>query len=119
MRLLCDLSTGPVITTNFDRLLERTFELAGKRFEVIVCGAKPDMINRAMQQSRRRLLKLHGDWEESTDRILTKSEYDRHYGAGASPFTQTLPLPRILKALLTGRSVLFLRCLGGHLKTGH
>jgi len=76
-----------------------------------VYGARPDMVNRALQQQRRRLLKLHGDWEERTDRILTKSQYEKHYGsADATKIDFSLPLPRLLKHVLTGRALLFLGC---------
>jgi hypothetical protein len=66
------------------------------------------LVNNALQQDRRRLIKLHGDWEESTDRILTRTEYDMHYGTGLGDFG--LPLPRLLKQVLVGRSILFVGC---------
>ena len=109
-RLLSKLTNGPVLTTNFDRILEHAFEADGQPFEVVVCGAKPDMINKAVQQGRRRLIKLHGDWEESSDRILTKAEYEEHYGTTDSQYDPDLPLPRILRSILVGRSLLFVGC---------
>jgi hypothetical protein len=111
IRLIPRIANGPIITTNFDRIIERAFAGEACPFESIVSGAKPDMINRAIQQDRRRLIKLHGDWEEGTDRILTKTEYQKHYGSDDGQAVDlTQPLPRMLKLLLTGRSLLFLGC---------
>ena len=108
---LPQLASGPVLTTNFDRILEKVFEQAGQPFEQVVYGAKPDMISLAMRQGRRRLLKLHGDWEERTDRILTKSEYEQHYGSSVvSAIDFKLPLPRLFHNILIGSSLLFVGC---------
>src|SRR5208337_2192698 len=111
VRLIPRLARGPVITTNFDHILERVFDIERSPFELIVCGARPDLISKALQQHRRQLIKLHGDWEESMDRILTKKEYQVHYG-GEDGQTVDLnrPLPRMIKTFLTGRALLFLGC---------
>lgn len=39
--LLPLLTTGVVITTNLDRVLEHAFEAAGRRFEIVINGRKP------------------------------------------------------------------------------
>ncbi|MFL6212120.1 MAG: SIR2 family NAD-dependent protein deacylase [Pyrinomonadaceae bacterium] len=105
------LASGPVITTNFDRVLEKAFEDCGARFEGIVWGAKIQVAQKAVYQNKRYLLKLHGDVEDRTDRILTLSEYRKNYGmSDASRLNFKKPLPYLLQTLLTGRPVLFLGC---------
>lgn len=71
------LTTGPVITTNFDRVLERTFDQAGEPFERVVLGAKAEPAIQAYHQNRRFLLKIHGDVGDSEDRILTEEDYKK------------------------------------------
>jgi hypothetical protein len=108
---LPQLISGPVITTNFDHVLERAFEDSGAPFEVIVWGARIQVAQKAIYQNKRYLLKLHGDVEDRTDRILTLSEYRKNYGASdASRLNFKKPLPHLLQILLTGRPVLFLGC---------
>ena len=76
---LPDLASGPVITTNFDRLLERVFAEANVPFEHVAWGSQVDSMHRAFDEHKPCLLKIHGDGEERSGRVLTKSEYDRHY----------------------------------------
>jgi hypothetical protein len=108
---LPQLASGPVVTTNFDRVLETAFEQAGARFEEVAWGAKVPTAMKAMHQNRRCLLKLHGDAEDHTDRVLTLSEYAKRYGS-ADPENNSFkePLPSLLRFLLIGRPVLFLGC---------
>lgn len=110
LKYIPSIAKGPVITTNFDRLVETVFSESDKPFEIVVYGAKPDLINRAMQQSRTRLLKIHGDWEERSERILTKSEYGLHYGTETGDIDESLPLPRLLGQVIVGRPLLFVGC---------
>ncbi|RCV63028.1 Tetratricopeptide (TPR) repeat [Methanophagales archaeon] len=109
--LLPQLTKGPIITTNFDHLLERVFKNAGRPFEYVVWGAKSDMVTKAYHQNRSFLLKIHGDVEDSTDRVLTRSDYKKHYG-DSDPFKIDLVnvLPSLLCQMLISRPVLFLGC---------
>ena len=106
------LASGPVITTNFDRVLEKVFEASGARFEERIWGGRVRMAQKAVAQNKRYLLKLHGDVEDDVDRVLTLNEYETHYGVpnGASKIDFNKPLPRLLQMLLTNRPVLFLGC---------
>jgi hypothetical protein len=106
------LASGPVITTNFDRVLEKIFEDSGARFEERIWGARVLMGQKAVTQNKRYLLKLHGDVEDDVDRVLTLNEYDKAYGAESRPdqIDFNKPLPRLLQMLLTNRPVLFLGC---------
>jgi len=94
------LSNGPVITTNFDRVLERVYEQARKPFSEKVYGANPDEVVPALQQNRQILWKIHGDWKDRRTRVLTKKEYDESYK----------DLERLLWMALTNRPVFFLGC---------
>lgn len=109
VRALPALATGPVLTTNFDRVLETVFEEAGQPFEDIVWGAQASRIAQALHVNGLMLWKLHGDYKTKTDRVLTHSEYTEHYGHGdPAQFDWTLPLPRLFDNLLAARPVLFL-----------
>ncbi len=106
------LASGPVITTNFDRVLEKVFDDSGARFEEKIWGGRVQMALRAVIQNKRYLLKLHGDVEDDSDRVLTLDEYVKNYGMADKPteIDFNKPLPRLLQVLLTNRPVLFLGC---------
>ena len=109
MRALPHLATGPVVTTNFDRVLETVFKDAGVEFEEVALGAKPEQLSRGLQLNRRLLWKLHGDATDPSTRVLTNSEYAAAYGyTDPALVNAQLPLPEDFQSLLTGRPVLFL-----------
>lgn len=96
-----------MITTNFDHVLEEAFKQCGKEFRKIVTGVKPDLAAGALYQNRRFLLKIHGDSEESSERILTRQDYADRYG---SPVDLARPLPTLLNQMLLSRPLLFVGC---------
>ncbi|MGH9648048.1 MAG: tetratricopeptide repeat protein [Bryobacteraceae bacterium] len=102
---LPDLAGGPVVTTNFDRILERVFREAGSPFEHVVWGSQVDSMRRAMAENKPFLLKIHGDAEERSNRVLTKSEYDKNYAPG-----DPVGLRAQLKRVFQGRTLLFAGC---------
>ena len=105
--LLPKLARGCVITLNFDRVLETVFERAGVGFEQVVPGAAiVAAYQNALTLNRRYLLKVHGDVEDATNRVLTLREYRRSYGTGTKPAALLLLLQR---AATLGR-LLFLGC---------
>jgi SIR2-like domain/NB-ARC domain len=107
-----------VITTNFDRVLEFVFERAGTPFEDVVPGGRAAVITKALNENRRVLLKLHGDVEESADRVLTRADYRLHYGdLDTDKIKFTLPLPRLLQQVFLNRPLLFLGCSLGDDRT--
>src|ERR1700730_2338029 len=69
------LASGPVITTNYDYVLERAFEAAGRSFERFISGPLVDTTVAAVHGNERALIKIHGDCRESTFRVLTVEEY--------------------------------------------
>jgi hypothetical protein len=97
------LARGPVITTNFDHVLERAFETAGVGFERVVWGARATSMHTALTQDRHFLLKLHGDVDEQDDRVLTHADYEKYYGSNS-------PLCQVLQSLFIARPVLFVGC---------
>ncbi|MEN6536591.1 MAG: tetratricopeptide repeat protein [Bryobacteraceae bacterium] len=105
VKVLPELMPGPVVTTNFDRVIERVFEEADMPFEYVSWGAQVDQMRRAIQENRPFLLKLHGDGEDRSARVLTKVEYERHYGSD-DPNSLRAQLRRALQ----GRTFLFMGC---------
>ena len=103
------LTKGPVITTNFDRALEKVFKVANWPFVDKVWGNSAGLVTRAIVEDDHTLLKLHGDIADLQGRVLTFSEYQEHYGSGAEPDYQK-PLPKLLRRLFESRPVLFVGC---------
>jgi hypothetical protein len=99
------LAAGAVVTTNFDRILERVFAGAGAPFKHVAWGSQVDQIRRAVTENQPFLVKLHGDAEERTNRVLTKREYDTHFAPG-NPEGLRAQLRRVFQ----GRTLLFVGC---------
>jgi predicted ATPase len=99
-----------IITTNFDRVLETCFRQHNIQLPAFP-GSKAEYGVEALQQSKPFLLKLHGDWEDFADRILTLEEYQTAYGNSTPECADTnLPLPHLLSLLLETRCLLFFGC---------
>lgn len=99
-----------VITTNFDRVLERVYETDGKAFVEKVTGrGQTSAFFRAIPAGERYLLKLHGNIDNATERVLSQNEYDAAYG-NQGYVRMAFPLPKLLKRLFTSYSFLFLGC---------
>ena len=103
--VLPELGIGAIVTTNFDRVLERIFSDAKAPFEHVGWGAQVDSIRQAISENKPFLLKIHGDGEERTNRVLTKSEYDTHYGSTAPD-----GLRAQVERIFSGRTLLFVGC---------
>lgn len=104
VELLPALATSIVMTTNFDRVLESIFEENGSRFEKVYLGTSSDGLMEDLQVSRRTLIKIHGDFGDTVNRILTSSEYASGYEVSQSGFDHT----RLLMRVLQSRTVLFI-----------
>lgn len=105
--LLPLLASGPVVTTNFDRILERAFEVNGAPFESVISGPRPDLIVDALHGNRRVLIKLHGDWQDRVGRTFARSDYDANYGE-AQPERKRELLAGAERLLFSSRSLLFI-----------
>lgn len=98
------------ITTNFDRVLEKVYESDGLNFVEKVTGrGQASAFFRAIPAGDRYLLKLHGNLDNATERVLNKSEYDAAYGNDGN-IIMSFPLPKLLRRLFTSYSFLFLGC---------
>jgi hypothetical protein len=110
-RALVKLTAGPVITTNYDAVIERTFKLAGNEFDRVAIGAQISAAGKAIERHSKILFKMHGDAEERTNRILTLQEYKQHYGdVDNGGFDKDLPLPKVLSRLMGATPLFFLGC---------
>lgn len=108
--LLPKLFDCSVITTNFDRVLERVYEGDAKSFVEKVTGrGQAGAFFRAIPAGERYLLKLHGNLDNAAGRVLNKAEYDAAYGNDGNIHFD-FPLPKLLKRLFTSYSFLFLGC---------
>jgi hypothetical protein len=101
------LTSGLVLTTNFDGVLEAVFTGANTPFEEVILGMKLDKIRDAFQHKRRVLLKLHGDAADRTDRVFTLGDYKRNYGDLDEE--QSRPLRTVLEFAMHA-PLLFLGC---------
>jgi hypothetical protein len=111
VRRVPEFTRGPIVTTNFDRVLEAVFERAGKRFEERVWGARAGVAVDGFFQNKRYLLKLHGDVIDTTDRILTRAEYEQSYGLPGKRYQDSAPpLHGMIRFIMTNRPLLFLGC---------
>jgi hypothetical protein len=108
---LARMARGLVLTTNFDHVLEASFEDARRKFEDVFPGSRIHAASRAILFNKPYLLKLHGDYQDSSGRVLTLVEYVREYG-NPDPRGVDLarPLPAVLSQVLGARPLLFLGC---------
>ena len=106
VRFLPAMPKTPIVTTNIDGVLEQVFGEHGSPLEVIV-GARRDRIRIAIEEKQRCLIKLHGDYRDRLDQILTSKDYEEHYGRDTRARKQ-LPFAGIVQNLLAGNSFLFL-----------
>ena len=105
------IAGGPVLTTNFDRVLEAAFEDAGRMFREVFAGSRIREAHRAIQLGEPFLLKLHGDYLDSESRVLTLKQYVREYGHhNPAKVNLSRGVPSVLGQALAARPLLFLGC---------
>jgi hypothetical protein len=107
VRFLPQICSGPIITTNFDRVIETIFEIEGQQIapENIVLGAhRAEDVLKQFTEGSLILLKLHGDFDRISERVFTLQDYEREY-------SDVRPLPLLLGRLLNPtHPLLFLGC---------
>lgn len=101
--LLPYIFTGSVVTTNFDNVIDRSYNNADCAIMEKLSGCESEEIRRLLALNVRFILMLHGKATSGKGRILTKSEYDTHYIDGNI-------LKKTIKALCDSKSLLFLGC---------
>ena len=112
MSLLPLLARGPVITTNFDHVLEAAYLGAEFPFDSIVTGVEADSVIRAMHRNQHVLIKMHGDASDRSARVFTGLEYDRQYGSRGATTKRgrRSGIPTLARIMFTNRPLLFLGC---------
>ncbi|HFQ7239368.1 TPA: SIR2 family protein [Citrobacter braakii] len=91
-----------VVTTNFDNVIERCYDNESFYFNEILLGPEAKILPRILGEGKNVLLKLHGKANTSRNRVLTKKEYDIHYGENQA-------LEQIIECV-TQNSLLFIGC---------
>lgn len=105
------IATGPVLTTNFDRVIESAFADAGRTFAEVFPGSRMHEALRAIHLDQQVLLKMHGDYSDSDSRVLTLTQYLHAYGnADPAKVKLSLPIPKVLGLALSARPLFFLGC---------
>jgi len=95
--LIVRLDFPVVYTTNYDHLLERAYDLEGKRFNKVVTAGDLARIDRALPT----IVKFHGDLDDPASMVLAETDYMRRLA-----FEQPLDLK--LTADAFGNAVLFI-----------
>lgn len=98
---------APVITTNYDRVLERVYDLDHITHFSYTLKPDSDIITLSMQIGSHCLTKIHGDIGKELlnydEIILSDASYNRAYAPGS-------PLVKHLSDFYIGRIMLFLGC---------
>ena len=113
LRKILALFHGPVVTTNFDRMIENLYHLEGMIPPDTVNPAnafEKGKIRKIHQEKTQMLVKMHGDIMDSDHMVFTKEKYDETYGENPQDPDLSLPMPRFLKQLLENNHLLFLGC---------
>lgn len=103
--LITELFTDVVITTNYDQLIEQTFDTSDEdEFQVITNvdpleKPHPDKVS---------IIKLHGDINTPAKCIISKNQYDNAYGNNGLDLN--LPIPKLIEYYYTNTNLLFLGC---------
>ena len=95
-------NSGLIVTTNYDRVIEKIFSAHSKQL-VVAHPGHFEALNRALGDNELLLFKMHGDiCEPDTSVILTGEQYDKAY---SNP-----KLRETLKRIITCKTMLFLGC---------
>ncbi|CAK2831389.1 SIR2-like domain-containing protein [Vibrio crassostreae] len=110
IELLPNLTKGCVVTTNFDRLIEKRFEThTGKVLDGCMYGKQEEnSFVSQLLKGENCLMKLHGDSEKPQSYVFTESQYKEAYGDCAIDFKKQLP--RSLRQIYISYSLLFIGC---------
>lgn len=108
VRLLPDLSSGCIVTTNFDTVIEDLFRDRGQPLDGYMHGTQAgnNFVQRLLR-GERCILKLHGDAGQANTHVFTRAQYKAAYG---EPFAFQNQLPRALRQIFISHSLLFLGC---------
>lgn len=100
-------NSSPVMTTNFDRVLEEVHDRCNTKFGKVITPYEPGLLTQSRQNNPHCLFKLHGDIgpeiHDIERLIFTQTQYDRAY-ANDGPLMQELP------QWFQSKKLLFLGC---------
>ncbi len=102
---ISELFSDTLITTNYDRLLEQSFDV-GPDDEVQVVNGLNAM--ESPDANKVTVIKLHGDIRDPHRCILGKNQYDEAYGAPELDLSR--PIPKLLRYYYRTSSLLFIGC---------
>ncbi len=102
---------GCVLTTNYDRLLERAYDEAGLGIESVCPHGEYHRAQAegGLQRGDRMLFKLHGDAWDPTNAVITRDDYNRFYGSKGGTGKEKTLVDHMRNAF-TGKQALFLGC---------
>lgn len=103
--LISELFCDTLITTNYDGLLEQSFDV-GPGDEVQVINGTSAM--ETPDPEKVTVIKLHGDIRNPARCILGKRQYDEAYGE--TDLDLNRPIPKLLRYYYTTSSLLFIGC---------
>ena len=112
VRLLPELASGCIVTTNFDTVIEELFRDRGQPLDGYMHGTQAgnNFVQRLLR-GERCILKLHGDAGQPNTHVFTEAQYQAAYGgAGGEPIAFQKQLPRALRQIFISHSLLFLGC---------
>ena len=93
-----------VLTTNFDRVVERIYEdNTHQGFDKVQSGKALNEVLRQLAEGSRLLIKLHGDCRQIGERVLLKSEYTDYYAEDGA-------VRQFFNRVMFGQSIFFLGC---------
>ncbi|CAH6883407.1 SIR2_2 domain-containing protein [Vibrio chagasii] len=108
--LLPELAKSCIVTTNFDRLIEKKFELvSGKPLSGYMYGKQEQngFVSQLLK-GQQCLMKLHGDYEQAQSYVFTNTQYSDAYGIEEIDFKKQLP--RSLRQIYISYSLVFIGC---------
>ena len=108
IELLPKLATSCIITTNFDRLIEKKFDQIKANYGYMYGKQDQNGFVSQLLKGEHCLMKLHGDIGQPRSYVFTESQYSEAYGENAVDFTKQLP--RTLRQIYISHSLLFLGC---------
>lgn len=102
--LLPMLFKNLVITTNFDKVLERVYEYNNSPFNIVATPEHEELFNRLISQDLDKgIYRFHGDIAEYSKLVLTEKQFNKWYNKNGQ-------LVKDLKRCFANKNLLFLGC---------
>jgi hypothetical protein len=103
VRLIPEIFTDTIVTTNFDNVLEEVHRTREKPLQEVLNGTAIAQFRVLRGKGKRCLLKIHGDHRTRNGRVLTRDEYEAAYGRGCAARIE-------LEHIFSSEPLLFLGC---------